>query len=124
MIISTTLAVAVSFPAAAADVRERNATVASGKMERLFVHSDYGTDCRGGPAPKIALKTKPKNGKFGTAASVEVVKRDGHKCDGKKIDGIGVFYQSKPGFKGTDHVVYQRGTGKNAFVMDVTVTVK
>lgn len=109
---------------ASADTRQREVSVSSGQMERLFVHSNYGRNCKGGPLPKISFKKLPANGQAATGKSVETVKRQGHNCNGKKIDGVGIFYQSKPGFKGTDRVVYQRGTGKNAFTMDVTITVK
>lgn len=107
-----------------AETRKREKTVSSGKMERLFVHSTYGSSCQGGAAPKIALKKKPQHGKVGTAESIEKVSRQGHKCDGKQIKGVGVFYQSAPGYKGTDRVVYRRGQGSDAFDMDVTITVK
>jgi hypothetical protein len=111
------------------------ATVPSGKKTQITIHSRFDSQCR--PARvNITVRKAPANGTVTTEPQDYVVperNRNGVKqfpqCVGKTMRGVAVFYESKPGFVGTDSFRYQRVNADKAddrFNQDVsyTITVK
>jgi hypothetical protein len=104
---ATSLAATVS---AAAD----SATVKSGVKTEITTHMRYDTRCR---ANRVAIKVieEPTNGTVTNEMKAIVVPAEPQRgvkqqspCVGKKVEGVAVFYESKPGFTGQDHFRYQR----------------
>ena len=111
------------------------ATVTSGQKTRIAVHSRFDSQCRAARVEITLLNAAP-NGAV-TSEPVDYViperTRSGVKqpaqCVGKTIKGMAVYYQSKPGFVGSDSFRYRRVNANKAddrFNADVayTVTVK
>jgi hypothetical protein len=101
--------VTVSFPAAA-----DNATVKSGVKTEITTHMKYDMKCQ---ANRVAIRVTqaPANGTLTTEPKSIVVPSAPQRgmpqqspCVGKTMEGIAVFYESKPGFVGSDNFRYQR----------------
>jgi len=103
----------------AADLRRNVTTTTVGREVRLTVHSVYGSDCTGGPRPKVTVLIAPRNGTLSIRNSVEVVNKPGNPCHGKSIPGTGVFYKPKAGFRGEDRMLYDRLTADGDLVFSV-----
>jgi hypothetical protein len=77
----------------------------SGKTLHLNNHASVNKDCSPAPLPTIRLIERPKSGTFtvrrGTLSGVQVAN-----CQNLNIPVQGVFYTSRPGYIGEDHVVY------------------
>ena len=107
------LAAAVSVLAPSLACAE-TATVPSGKKTQIAIHSRFDNACR--PARVIVTVLKaPAHGALTTAPADYVVPekaRNGVKqppqCVGKRVKGVAVFYEPKPGFVGADSLRYRR----------------
>jgi hypothetical protein len=91
-----------------------SATVKSGEKSEITTHMRYDTRCQ---TNRVAIKivALPENGTVTTEAKPIVVPADAMRgvaqqspCVGKTVEGVVVYYQSKPGFVGQDRFRYQR----------------
>ena len=103
------LALAALAPAMAASL---SVTVPSGVKTQVAQHNAYDEDC---VAQRVVVKitTTPANGTVTTAQESKVVpqfaKLGGMQtCAGHTMPTAVVYYRSKPNFKGTDQIKYQR----------------
>src|SRR5262245_61334447 len=96
------------------------ATVPSGQKSQVAIHSRFDNNCR---PSRVVIKVidAPKNGAVTSEPAdylVPAQNRAGVKqppqCVGKKLQGVAVFYQSKPGFKGSDNFRYSRTNADRA----------
>ena len=104
-------AAAVFVPALAA---EDSATVASGEKSELTTHMRYDMRCQATPVA-IKIVAPPANGTVTTEPKSIVVPSESDRglkqqspCVGKTVEGVAIYYQSKPGFVGQDSFRYQR----------------
>jgi hypothetical protein len=96
----------------------RSASVFTGNETRVLSPNFVNADCTSGPRPDVRVAGQPANGTIRIEPEPVFVSRpagDQHaQCNGRKVDGVAVFYKSKDGFVGTDKVVvdvdFQRGT--------------
>jgi hypothetical protein len=96
----------------------------SGKTLQLNSHASVTKDCSSAPLPTIRLVERPRAGTFtvrrGTLTGAQV-----GNCRNLNIPAEGVFFTSRPGYVGDDHVVYELITfeGK-AEKYDIVITVR
>lgn len=130
---ATCLAVACTIVPAVAGAADR--TVQSGVKTEIATHSRFDRDCK--PVRvDIKVLTGPNYGTVTHEPKDMVVpaqnpkgEKQPSKCVGRTIQGIAVFYQSKPGFTGEDKVRYYRhdpNNPKDRFnaEFEYTITVK
>jgi hypothetical protein len=107
------------------------ATVASGVKSEITTHMRYDTRCQ---ANRVAIKIldAPANGTVTVEPKSIVVPpedrgvRQQSPCVGKTMEGVAVYYQSKPGFVGQDSFRYLRLNPRDAgdkFNKEVSYTV-
>ena len=118
----------VSTSLAAAETR----TAQSGVKTQIATHSRYDRECRPSRV-EIKVVTAPTNGTLTSEPKDLVVPAQNAKgekqpsqCVGKTIQGVAVFYQSKPGFVGEDSVRYRRfnpADPKDRFNAEFTFTI-
>jgi hypothetical protein len=78
------------------------------------INARYDTQCRSNPV-SIKVRQAPANGtvtaepkSFAVRAEPERgIPQQGH-CVGKTVEGVAIYYESKPGFVGQDSFRYQR----------------
>jgi hypothetical protein len=110
------------------------ATVMSGVKTEIATHTRYDSRCRP-TRVRIRITAEPENGMVTTETKPIVVPESDRgipqqaPCVGKMIDGVAVYYESKPGFVGQDRFRYQRLNPRDAgdpFNMEIsyTITVK
>jgi|SRR5579871_2832581 len=93
-----------------------SATVQSGVRTRITTHARFDNQCQP-KAVEIQIVAAPANGTLTSEPEDFLVpeqnargERQPRQCVGKKIAGVAVYYQSKPGFAGSDDVRYRRVT--------------
>ena len=103
------LALAALAPAMAASL---SAAVPSGVKTQVAQHNAYNNEC---VAQHVVVKitSPPANGTVTTTQEIKVVppvaKLGGpQSCAGQSMPTAVVYYQSKPNFRGTDQITYQR----------------
>ena len=89
-------------------------TVKSGVKSEITTHMRYDTRCLSNRVT-VRITAAPENGTVTTEPKAIVVPAEPMRgvaqqspCVGKTMDGIAVYYQSKPGFVGEDRFRYQR----------------
>jgi hypothetical protein len=102
-------ALAAVILAAGAPVPSDNYTsidVVSEKQTRLGYHASIKKDCAPAPLPQVRVLTPPK---FGTLSVRHAILTTGptHACPNVKTEAYVIYYQSRPGYTGSDQVVYQ-----------------
>jgi hypothetical protein len=112
-----------------------SATVGSGAKSQITTHMRYDREC-GASRVEIKFLKAPEHGAMTYASKPIVVAakfaRGGaqpEQCIGKTMEGVAVYYQSKPGFAGQDSFSYRRfnpNDDKDRFNADIsyTITVK
>jgi hypothetical protein len=128
--VSCVLGLACAFVATAAYAETANVTVSAGAKTRVGDFSVYNMDdCSSAGKPKMTFY-QPEHGTF-TAVWTRLKFEDGHKCRGKQINGMVIFYQSKGGYRGKDKGSYVAsfpefvtGSGFKAYTYNVNITVK
>jgi hypothetical protein len=110
-------------------------TVQSGVKTQIATHDRFDKQCRPSRV-EISVLAPPANGTVSTEPKDLVIKAQNRygdtqpsQCVGKTVTGVAIFYQSKPGFVGTDSVRYRRFNPADAndrFNMEILyrVTVK
>jgi hypothetical protein len=87
------------------------ATAFSGNELRLYVMNQVNADCTSGLRPDVHVVNPPANGSIRmepVAQTVDRVATDPMaKCNGKKVDGLAVFYTSKFAYVGLDKLVLE-----------------
>jgi hypothetical protein len=112
-----------------------SATVASGVKSKITTHMRYDSQCKPSRVA-INILAAPANGTVTSEPTDIVVKpvsargaSQASQCIGRKVDGVAVYYQSKPGFVGQDSFRYRRFNPNDAadrFNSEIsyTITVK
>lgn len=97
-----------------------SATVASGVKSEITTHMRYDSRCQPSPVA-VKIVAAPANGTVTTEPKSIIVPPEsdrGHPqqlpCVGKTVEGVAVYYQSKPGFVGQDSFRYLRLNPKDA----------
>src|SRR5437588_12540708 len=82
------------------------ATVASGVKSEITSHARYDSQCESS-RPVIKILAAPVNGTVTVEPKNVVISAESDRglaqqphCIGKTIDGVAIYYQSKPGFIG------------------------
>lgn len=91
---------------ALAQTIQKTETVASGKTGRLVVVPSLKKDCSEGPMPEFRFAATPKNGVLLVKAGKQRTPAS-FRCPNKDTAAIGVFYQPKSGFTGTDEATVE-----------------
>ena len=105
------LAGCVSGPQNAGGATNRTSVqVGSGRTELIANITGWDGQCRSTGYADVTIVQPPRNGRVdvrrevlpipGQAAAGEV-----GSCAGQRIQGVGVYYTSRPGFQGTDMIV-------------------
>jgi hypothetical protein len=102
--------------------------VFSGNEVRIAHMNNVNADCSSGSVPDVRVITKPANGDIRLEPLRTVIDRRGEDrrmhCNGKEVEGLGLFYKSRDGFVGQDKVTvdvdYKNGTVKR-FVYSIAV---
>jgi hypothetical protein len=96
-----------------------SATVPSGAKTQIVVHNSADSQCTPRPV-EISVLTPPAHGTVLAEPKDVVIRpvtpRGGQQpspCVGKTVAGVAVFYQSTPGFVGTDSFRYRRTSAGN-----------
>ena len=108
------------------------ATVASGVKSEIATHMRYDSRCQPNRVI-IKVTAAPANGTVTTEPKMIVVPAEADRgvaqqapCVGKSMEGVAVYYQSKPGFVGEDKLRYQRLNPRDAgdkFNTEITYTI-
>lgn len=87
----------------------KGASVFTGVETRILVPNSVNADCSSGPRPEVRIATQPANGTIRLEPVAFVVNRPAGDnrahCNGRRVDGVAIFYRSKEGFVGLDKVV-------------------
>ena len=94
--------------------RAESATAPSGIKTQLTLHSRFDSQCRSirteirilAPPANGTVTSEPKN--YAIPAQNRLGEKQPQQCVGKIVEGVAVFYQSQPGFAGSDSVRYRR----------------
>ena len=112
-----------------------SATAQSGVKTQIATHDRFDKQCRPGQV-EISVLAPPASGTVSTEPKDIVIRAQNRygdtqpsQCVGKTVTGVAIFYQSKPGFVGTDSFRYRRsnpGDANDRFNMEIlfNVTVK
>jgi clan AA aspartic protease (TIGR02281 family) len=108
------------------------ANVTSGVKTQIATHSRFDNQCRSALV-RIVVLDPPRNGTVTSAPSDYVVPvrnlsgvMQPPRCVGQTLQGVAVFYQSKPGFVGADTFRYLRSNADisdNRFNSEITYNV-
>lgn len=108
------------------------ATVTSGVKSQIATHMRYDSRCQPRPV-RIRITAAPENGTVTSETKIMTVPEKSERgvpqqspCVGRTMDGVVVYYQSKPGFVGQDSFRYQRLNPRDAgdpFNMEISYTV-
>ena len=114
----------VAAPVVAQTTVTRSETAASGKAVRLAIAPNLKKDCSVGPLPEIRVATVPKNGSIITKGG-KIKTPASYRCPNAEAQAQAVFYQSKPGFTGSDEVLVEIKTADGAIErQDIRITVE
>lgn len=109
-----------------------SATVASGVKSEITTHVRYDSQCQ---PSRVAIRilVAPANGTVTVEPKSIVVGAQSDRgipqasqCIGKTVDGVAIYYESKPGFVGQDSFRYQRLNPRDAgdrFNVEISYTV-
>ncbi|AWN35569.1 4-aminobutyrate aminotransferase [Methylobacterium radiodurans] len=89
-----------------AETVQKTETVASGKTGRLLVTPNLKKDCAEGPMPEFRFSAYPKNGAVIVKAGKQKTPAS-FRCPNKEAGVMGVFYQPKDGFTGSDELTFE-----------------
>ena len=109
LLLGAMLALAALTPAMAASL---SSTAQSGVKTDVAEHSAYNRSCVA-QSVVATITTQPANGTATTTVQTKTVPPTGRlggpqSCAGKSMPTAVVYYQSKPNFRGTDQITYQR----------------
>jgi hypothetical protein len=121
---------AVLFCTAPAKAETVNIDVSSGRKVEVGNFAFYDLDsCASGGKPKITYY-QPEHGTI-TSTWARLKFASDHKCRGKPINGLIIYYQSKGGYRGVDRGSYvvsfpefTNGSGFKAYTYKVNANVK
>lgn len=80
-----------------------------GERVRIFTYTRFASDCRPLSPPSVRIAVQPAHGAVVTepaSTEVRVLTEGAADCTGRTIEGIGVFYEPAPGFRGADRFEY------------------
>ena len=102
---------------------ERRANGQAGKSIRIGVYVNVKPDCTSGPLPTIRLAGTPEHGKV-AVKRVKVQATNYRQCLALDVPGYIAFYQSQPGFSGSDRVTLEiKHPDGRIEIQKITVTV-
>lgn len=99
-----------------------SATAQSGVRVALSGHVDVNRRCRSVGTPKVRIVQEPANGT--TSISKGSLRASAPGCNGKRVGGLIVFYQSNAGFKGQDQVKVEQILKDKIEEVTITINVK
>ncbi|WP_168880023.1 hypothetical protein [Rhizobium sp. P28RR-XV] len=101
-------------------------TAKSGNRERVGRAWHINPDCSAGHSPTIRVVEPPAHGKLTLVAEQEVLtdaKGRFAKCNSLKLPVIGYYYQSSPGYSGSDRFILRVSFG-NGTVKDSATSIQ
>jgi hypothetical protein len=125
ILLSCALASFIAAPALGQALNYTSVEAIAGKPVQLTYHADaHKSTCTPAPIPTFRVIEPPKNGVLSVRKAVlSTDKVPG--CSGLKTPALVVFYQSKEGYSGSDHVSYAvTNAAGQAQGYDVTISVK
>lgn len=101
---------------------QESVTAQSGQETRVGWIGSVGADCTANPAPAVKPSKVADHGQIKLTKG-EVQTNQVPNCPGAKVPAIVVFYQSAPGFTGTDQfaLTVEGGSGNSERTYTVTV---
>jgi hypothetical protein len=125
MLLSCALACFVAAPALGQAINYTSVQAIAGKPIQLTYHADaHKSTCSPAPLPTLRVIEPPKDGVLTVRKAVLTTNKVAG-CPGLKTPVLVVFYQSKEGYSGTDHVSYAVTNPEGQTQgYDVTITVK
>ncbi len=113
----------LALPATAQSTVTRSQNAASGKATRLLIAPNLKKDCSNGPMPEFKITTAPKNGSV-ISRSGKLKTPASYRCPNKEAEAQALYYESKPGFTGTDEVLVEIKTSEGTIErQDIRITV-
>ena len=101
----------VSSPTTGFAQEYKMATVFSGNELRLYVMNLVNKDCTSGARPDVHVVLQPANGTVRAEPVLYTVDRPASdpnsRCNGRKVNGLAVFYTSNAGYVGIEKVVLE-----------------
>ena len=102
---------------------ERSFKGPSGKNIQIGLYLNVRSDCTSGPLPTIRLSGLPEHGKV-MVKRAKVSATNLRQCLALEVPGLVAFYQSNPGFAGTDNLTLEvKFPGGRTEIQKITVTV-
>jgi hypothetical protein len=87
------------------------ASVFSGNELRVYVMNLVNKDCTSGARPDVHVVMQPANGSVRLEPVLHTVDRPvsdpNSRCNGKKVDGLAVFYTANRDYAGVDKLVLE-----------------
>ena len=125
MLLSCALACLVAPAALGQALNYTSVEAITGKPVQLTYHADaHKSTCTPAPIPTFRVIEPPKNGVLTVRKGVLTTNNIAG-CPGLKTPVLAVFYQSKEGYSGSDHVSYAvTNAAGQAQGYDVTINVK
>jgi hypothetical protein len=123
LVACATVSLVASF-ALAQSANYTSVEVGADKLLQLSYHASVHKDCTAGRLPTVRVIEPPTSGTL-TVREAELTTTRVRGCPTLKMPARVVFYQSRPGYAGPDHVKYEV-TSENGEVTtyDTTITVK
>jgi hypothetical protein len=110
-------------PAWAQAAKTIERAVAPGKQIRVLAVPNIKKDCSLGPQPEVKVTGAPKNGSL-TQRAGRMKTPATYRCPNVEAQVQAVFYESKPGFSGTDEVTVEiKGSDGNTIVRTIKLKV-
>jgi len=103
---SLTAAIAGAQPASTVEVERRTS---EGREVRLSTEVSWDGQCRRQGTPVVTVIAPPASGDISTRPASKIVQGNlvgSTSCAGMRMEGVGVFYAPRPGFRGSDQVRY------------------
>jgi hypothetical protein len=101
----------VTAPSAGFAQEYKIASVFNGNELRLYTMNLVTKDCTSGTRPDVRVAIQPANGTVRLEPVLYTVDRPASdpnsKCNGKKVDGLAVFYTANRGYAGIDKLVLE-----------------
>ena len=117
-----TLEPPVSGGAQSSHTGKRTIVVELGKTARVGVYANIKKDCTSGPLPLIRLTEAPHDGRF-VVKRAKVRVANAGTCLSLEVPGLVAFYQSRPGFSGSDKLTIEIKRPDEEAIRSQTITI-
>jgi hypothetical protein len=95
---------AIASASAEAGAQEKQIKTSQGIDGNLAILVQVNSDCTPGPIPELRIDVAPANGWLIVKNGLIHLPDSAPNCKGAAVPANAIFYRSKPGFSGEDHV--------------------